>query len=142
MQPAVAMINMQGSKGNSVAQEDGPSFTLNAMHGHDVHAVAFHTSGYGGQVDKNVAQTLQASDAKLSNQVSGVIQKMQVRRLTPTECERLQGVPDGHTLVPFNGKPMADGNRYKMIGNGFAIPCVKWIGKRIQMVEDMLNEHS
>lgn len=67
----------------------------------------------------------------------GISTGMQVRRLTPVECERLQGIPDNHTLVPFNGKPMADGNRYKMIGNGFAVPVVAWIGKRIQMVEDM-----
>jgi DNA (cytosine-5)-methyltransferase 1 len=54
-----------------------------------------------------------------------------VRRLTPTECERLQGVPDGYTLVPYRGKPMVDGPRYKMLGNGWAIPVVAWIGKRI-----------
>ena len=66
---------------------------------------------------------------------------MQVRRLTPTECERLQGMPDGHTQVPFRGKPMADGPRYKMIGNGFAVPVVAWIGRRIQMVEDLTNDH-
>lgn len=60
---------------------------------------------------------------------------MSVRRLTPIECERLQGIPDNHTQVPYRGKPMADGPRYKMIGNGFAIPVVRWIGERIQMVE-------
>jgi DNA (cytosine-5)-methyltransferase 1 len=56
---------------------------------------------------------------------------MQVRRLTPRECERLQGVPDGFTLVERSGKPMADGPRYKMLGNGFAVPVVRWIGERI-----------
>ena len=137
--PAIAMLNMQGSKGNSVAQEDGPSFTLNAMHGHDVHAivepaVSFHTSGYGAQVDENISQTLQASDARLSNQVAGIIKSMQVRRLTPTECERLQGIPDGITKVT---EKSSDGPRYRMIGNGFAVPCVAWIGKRIHMVEDI-----
>lgn len=54
-----------------------------------------------------------------------------VRRLTPRECERLQGWPDDHTLVPYRGKPMADGPRYKIIGNGWALPCVRWIGRRI-----------
>ena len=54
-----------------------------------------------------------------------------VRRLTPRECERLQGVPDGYTLVERNGKPMADGPRYKMLGNGFAVPVVRWIGERL-----------
>jgi DNA (cytosine-5)-methyltransferase 1 len=56
---------------------------------------------------------------------------MAVRRLTPRECERLQGWPDDHTLVPYHGKPMADGPRYKIIGNGWALPCVQWIGRRI-----------
>jgi DNA (cytosine-5)-methyltransferase 1 len=86
----------------------------------------------------DVARSLDTCGGYATNQGGNVVkQSMQVRRLTPVECERLQGVPDNWTLVPFNGKPMADGNRYKMIGNGFAIPCVKWIGERIQMVEDM-----
>jgi len=54
-----------------------------------------------------------------------------VRRLTPTECERLQGFPDGYTQVPHRGKPMADGPRYKMLGNSMAVPCMAWIGRRI-----------
>jgi DNA (cytosine-5)-methyltransferase 1 len=62
----------------------------------------------------------------------GVIQPdMQVRRLTPTECERLQGFPDGYTLVPHRGKPAADGPRYKSLGNSMAVPVMAWIGTRI-----------
>jgi DNA (cytosine-5)-methyltransferase 1 len=57
-----------------------------------------------------------------------------VRRLTVTECERLMGVPDGYTQVTFRGKPAADGNRYKALGNSFAVPVVRWIGERIQLV--------
>jgi len=57
---------------------------------------------------------------------------MAVRRLTPTECERLQGFPDGYTLVPYRGKPAADGPRYKALGNSFAVPVIRWIGRRIQ----------
>ena len=58
-----------------------------------------------------------------------------VRRLTPRECERLQGYQDDYTLVPYRGKPAADGNRYKALGNSMAVPCVSWIGRRIRMVE-------
>ena len=54
-----------------------------------------------------------------------------VRRLTPVECERLQGFPDGHTNVPHNGKPAADGPRYKAIGNSKAVLCIQWIGARL-----------
>ncbi len=57
-----------------------------------------------------------------------------VRRLTPRECERLQGFPDDWTLVPHRGKPAADGPRYKAIGNSMAVPVMRWIGKRIMEV--------
>lgn len=58
-----------------------------------------------------------------------------VRRLTPRECERLQGLPDDWTLVPYRGKPAADAPRYKAIGNGMAMPVLRWIGRRIAMIE-------
>jgi DNA (cytosine-5)-methyltransferase 1 len=58
-----------------------------------------------------------------------------VRRLTPRECERLQGFPDDFTLVPHRGKPAADGPRYKALGNSMAVPVMRWIGDRIAAVE-------
>jgi DNA (cytosine-5)-methyltransferase 1 len=58
-----------------------------------------------------------------------------VRRLTPVECERLQGFPDNYTLVPYRNKPAADGPRYKALGNSMAVPVMRWIGERIAMVE-------
>jgi DNA (cytosine-5)-methyltransferase 1 len=63
-----------------------------------------------------------------------VQQAMQVRRLTPRECERLQGFPDDYTLIPWRKKPAADcpdGPRYKALGNSWAVPCARWIGARI-----------
>lgn len=54
-----------------------------------------------------------------------------VRRLTPTECERLQGFHDGHTDIPYRGKPAADGPRYRALGNSMAVPVMRWIGRRI-----------
>ncbi len=60
---------------------------------------------------------------------------MQVRRLTPVECERLQGFPDGYTAIPWRKKPITecpDGPRYKALGNSWAVPVVRWIGNRIQ----------
>ncbi len=60
---------------------------------------------------------------------------MQVRKLTPTECERLQGFPDGWTNIPWRKKNEApDGPRYKALGNSMAVPCMKWIGERIAKV--------
>jgi DNA (cytosine-5)-methyltransferase 1 len=61
-----------------------------------------------------------------------VAQPMAVRRLTPVECERLQGFPDGYTNIPWRKKPESpDGPRYKALGNSWAVPVVAWIGKRI-----------
>lgn len=64
----------------------------------------------------------------------GVAHHMAVRRLTPTECERLQGFPDGYTDIRPNGKDTPDGPRYKALGNSMAVPCMRWLGKRIQSV--------
>lgn len=63
-----------------------------------------------------------------------------VRRLTPRECERLQGFPDDYTLVPHRGKPMADGPRYKALGNSMAVPVMRWIGERIAAVDALTSE--
>ena len=59
---------------------------------------------------------------------------MAVRRLTPRECERLQGFPDDYTLITYRNKPAADGPRYKALGNSMAVPVMRWIGQRLQQV--------
>jgi DNA (cytosine-5)-methyltransferase 1 len=72
------------------------------------------------------------------NQVAVSDNRMAVRRLTPRECERLQGFDDDHTLIPWRNKPAdqcPDGPRYKALGNSMAVPCMAWIGKRIDAVE-------
>lgn len=56
---------------------------------------------------------------------------MKVRRLTPTECARLQGFPDDYLDITYRNKPAADGPKYKALGNSWAVPCVTWIGQRI-----------
>ena len=61
-----------------------------------------------------------------------VAQSMQVRRLTPVECERLQGFPAAYTDIQPNGKQTPDGSRYKALGNSMAVPVMKWIGQRIK----------
>jgi DNA (cytosine-5)-methyltransferase 1 len=60
-----------------------------------------------------------------------------VRRLTPKEAARLQGFQDDYLDITYRGKPAADGNKYKALGNSFAVPVVRWLGERIQMVEEM-----
>lgn len=62
-----------------------------------------------------------------------------VRRLTPLECERLQGFPDGWTMIPYRGKPAdecPDSPRYSALGNSMAVPVMRWIGERIAAVEE------
>jgi DNA (cytosine-5)-methyltransferase 1 len=61
---------------------------------------------------------------------------MAVRRLTPMECERLQGFPDNYTDIKLKGKDTPDGPRYKALGNSMAVPCMKWIGEGIDMIEN------
>jgi DNA (cytosine-5)-methyltransferase 1 len=65
-----------------------------------------------------------------------------VRRLTPIECERLQGFPDNYTDIRPKGKPTPDGPRYKAMGNSMAVPVMRWIGERIQKVEDITQKGS
>ena len=60
---------------------------------------------------------------------------MAVRRLTPRECERLQGFPDDYTLIQYRNKPASDGPRYRALGNSMAVPVMRWIGERIAMVD-------
>lgn len=67
----------------------------------------------------------------------------EIRRLTPLECERLQGFPDGWTDIPYKGKEHpSDTARYKAIGNSFPVPVIKWIGERIVQVEKIMEEVS
>lgn len=63
-----------------------------------------------------------------------------VRRLTPRECERLQGFPDDYTLIPYRGKQASDGPRYKALGNSMAVPVMRWIGERIARLTDSAGE--
>lgn len=98
--------------GLGVGADGDPSFTLLANH---LHMVA----------------------SEIGDKPAGV-NPMLVRRLTPLECERLQGFPDEHTLIAWKGKPAEecpDGPRYKAIGNSMAVPVMRWIGRRIAAVD-------
>jgi len=88
--------------------------------------------------DKAVPIRSTASDVCHTGGVINPADRMAVRRLTPRECERLQGFPDDHTMIPWRNKPAdqcPDGPRYKALGNSMAVPCMAWIGKRIDAVE-------
>jgi DNA (cytosine-5)-methyltransferase 1 len=100
-------------------------------------------SGQGAQArsigwDENVSPTLPSNAG--GNTTPALLNGMAVRRLTPVECERLQGFPDGYTDIKPKGKDTPDGPRYKALGNSMAVPVMRWIGKRIQQVEKILDE--
>ncbi|HET9099213.1 MAG TPA: DNA (cytosine-5-)-methyltransferase [Acidobacteriaceae bacterium] len=113
--------------------------TLRGM-GHD----ASHANG-GGQVAVAAPLTasygsprrLDSSDTN-SGPPNLLHSEMAVRRLTPRECERLQGFPDDYTLVEYRGKSAADGPRYRALGNSMAVPVMRWIGERIAAVHEIL----
>jgi DNA (cytosine-5)-methyltransferase 1 len=82
----------------------------------------------GGKVENPTMQSLRTS-AEHSYQF--IRNAMQVRRLTPTECCRLQGFPDDHCDIVYRKKPAADGPKYRALGNSMAVPCMAWLGWRI-----------
>lgn len=119
------------SMGHSASHQNGG--------GHLAVAVNIRGREGGGtaELSGDVATALRASQGggdKLHAMVGAA-----VRRLTPRECERLQGFRDDYTLINVRGKPAADGPRYKALGNSMAIPVMSWLGQRIQMVEDLCN---
>ncbi len=98
---------------------------------------------YGDQGNENqraevtlnqTAGSLKVGGGKPGQGYPTALHGMQVRRLTPEECEALQGFPRGYTLIPYRNRPAADGPRYKALGNSMAVPVMAWIGARLQLV--------
>ncbi len=142
--------------------DGGPMYTLNATGVHGVaQQIVFSGQMSNPQTDVDMTQTLQAKNPMavclggqhpnagigidqsptLTNAMGAggghipITNAMQVRRLTPVECERLQGFPDGYTDIKLKGKPTPDGLRYKALGNSMAVPVMRWIGQRIEAVD-------
>ena len=147
--------------------DGGPMYTLNATGVHGVaQPIAFSGQMSNPQTDVDMTQTLQAKNPmavclmdqggsvmNIENDMTGtlrrethghepvVMQAMAVRRLTPVECERLQGFPDNYTDIKSKNKPTPDGPRYKALGNSMAVPVMAWIGQRIQEVEAICKQN-
>jgi DNA (cytosine-5)-methyltransferase 1 len=109
-----------------------------------VGVVAMRESGPGFWTQDEVCGTLRAEGENRPSRPSNVLHSppMAVRRLTPRECERLQGFPDDYTLVEYRKKPAADGPRYRALGNSMAVPVMRWIGERIKMVDELRSRES
>ena len=128
----------QNRQGLGVGSVGDPAPTVDASF---VHGVACFKSGQGAKsrsigYSETVSPTLPSNAG--GNTTPSLVQAMTVRRLTPRECERLQGFPDDYTLIPWRKKAAGDcpdGPRYKALGNSMAVNCMAWIGERIAAVE-------
>ncbi len=123
--------------GAGIGEPGDPMFSLQSG---KQHAVAFTCSANSGGFawERDVSPTLDTfRPTELNNIQKGVRIGRSVRRLTPRECERLQGFPDDYTLIPYRGKQAADGPRYKALGNAMAIPMMRWIGARIALFQNL-----
>lgn len=105
-------------------------------------AVAFAQNSRDEVIEKSVADSLKSGGGKPGQGYPAIRAGMAVRRLTPRECERLQGFPDDYTLIPFKGKPAKDTPRYKALGNSMAVPVMRWLGSRIEIVESLAQERA
>ena len=140
--PAIAFAHQAGGKQTTLGySDDGTCQTLGA---NQTPAVAFALRGREGgampEIEGDQVGALRAADGGSSR---SYIATSAVRRLTPRECERLQGFPDNFTAIPWRGKPAdacPDGPRYKALGNSMAVPVMRWIGERIQMVENLTKQ--
>jgi DNA (cytosine-5)-methyltransferase 1 len=131
--------------GIGIGAAGDPMFTLQAGAQHGVaQPVAYRksrraqsTEDHETWVEDEVTNTLNTFDLGDVRTTQAVVQQspMVVRRLTPVECERLQGFPDGWTDILYRGKPAPDGPRYKALGNSMAVPVIRWLGERIMAVE-------
>ena len=93
--------------------------------------------GKGAPIQHDMSATLSTHNTQTLITGDHEERGLTVRRLTPRECERLQGFPDDYTDIPYRNKEHApDGARYKALGNSMAVPVMRWIGERIRMVEE------
>jgi DNA (cytosine-5)-methyltransferase 1 len=97
------------------------------------------------QTTSDISFTLSCSASDANHTGTVFVPNMAVRRLTPVECERLQGFPDNWSRISWKGKPeeqCPDGPRYKACGNSMAVPVMRWIGERIAAVNSTLPSHA
>lgn len=138
---AVCLMDQGGSVMN--IEHDMTGTLRRETHGHEpivMQPIAVGTDLYNGAITGDVA-------VPMTNRADGtgtgptVMQSMAVRRLTPVECERLQGFPDSYTDIKSKNKPTPDGPRYKALGNSMAVPVMAWIGQRIEQVEAICKQN-
>jgi site-specific DNA-cytosine methylase len=139
--PTLSLFDQGDTRATTVAVAFHP--TQDPISNTDGSTHCMGTGSSRGDATIAVAHTLRGEGFNASEDGTGrgtplVSQSMTVRRLTPRECERLQGFPDDWTMIPYRGKPAEqcpDGPRYKALGNSMACNCMAWIGERIAAYE-------
>ena len=121
--------------GNVPEVEEGVAPSIRQGEGGSGNPMVLEVAGtlHGGSGDRGWQNGTDAAAGGFVMPAEG----MMVRRITPLEAERLQGFPDDWTLVPWKGRMMADGPRYRMLGNAWAVNVARWVGERIQLFEDL-----
>lgn len=132
----VAAVALRGRDGGATAElSELPSALRASQGGGDkAHVLAFHENQRAEVTTSETTGALNIGGGKPGQGYPAVQSGMQVRRLTPTECCRLQGFPDDFLDITYRGKPAADGPKYKALGNSWAVPVVRWIGERIKAI--------
>ena len=133
--------NMGKGNGLGVGHPGEPMNTLTKGDRHAVAQPMAFTTEQTPKFNQDQALTLTKQSPTGGGQPQCVMQSMAVRRLTPVECERLQGFGDNYTDIKSKGKPTPDGPRYKALGNSMAVPVMAWIGQRIEQVEAICKQN-
>ena len=130
---AGALRTNPNSGPDGVGVQQDHAYTLEARS--EVQAVAFAQNSRNELRESDISGAVTSGGGKPGQGFPAVREGMAVRRLTPEECERLQGFPVNHTRIPWRNKAAEDcpdGPRYKAIGNSKAVPVVRWLGQRLQ----------
>jgi DNA (cytosine-5)-methyltransferase 1 len=135
-QHAIAFQTRIARNGHGVPSDVAPSLQANAT-GDSKPVIAFHQNQRAEVTTNDTAGSLNSGGGKPGQGYPAAMTHSGIRRLTPRECERLQGFPDDFTLIQYKGKPAADGPRYKSLGNSMAVPVIRWIGQRIKLVDSL-----
>jgi DNA (cytosine-5)-methyltransferase 1 len=139
-------VSLRGREGGGTAELGGPiAGTIRASSGggDKPHVMCFAQNTRDEVREMPYAGALAANPGMKQTSCARI--GMAVRRLTPVECERLQGFPDNFTQIPYRNKTAdkcPDGPRYKALGNSMAVPCMKWIGERIQQVQEITEKNA
>jgi len=133
----LAQATMVAVLADPVLANQANTYTREGKNNFRLAGVAFAENQRAEVITSDTAGALKVGGGKPGQGYPAVQHAAAVRRLTPRECERLQGFPDDYTLIPYRGGLAKDGPRYKALGNSMAVPVLRWIGDRISLVDSL-----